>query len=496
MADRPTDPALLEEIHRRVPVGIFTMGPDGRLTSANPNAQRCLALPDPADGLDLLADPRVRAAGLDGPLRAAIEGTPASIRAVPFAPEPGRAATLDIELVPMPGTPGWHQVLAIVSDVTERLKVQRRAELFYQSFLHSHDVIEVTDRQGVLVDVNPAFERVYGYSRDEVVGLKPRIVRSPKTPDEIHRRMWADLLDPKKGRWAGEIINLDRQGREHPILLSIDAIRNASGEITHFIGVATDLSEQKSFERQVARADRLASIGQLAAGVAHELNTPLANVMLIAESLHRRAPNAWVEGRADALTKQVDAASRIVHGLLDFSRSYPPRVDEFDLASVAAEAVSFARGKQSMDIEVVEHFEVAPLPVRGDRLELLQVFVNLINNAYDAMEGKGTLTISSGVTEGLAEVAVADTGPGIPPSILPRIFEPFFTPKTDGKGTGLGLAICHGIVRAHGGVIDVATDLGRGARFTVRLPLVPGHAPSEPGDRATGRSPVAVDPIG
>ncbi len=495
MADRPTDPALLEEIHRRVPVGILTMGPDGRLTSANPNARRSLALGDAPEGLDLLADPRVRTAGLDGPLRKAVEGTPTTIRAVSFAPEPGRAITLDIELVPMPGTPGWHQVLAIVTDVTERLNVQRRAELFYQSFLHSHDVIEVTDRQGVLVDVNPAFERVYGYSREEVVGSKPRIVRSPRTPDDVYQRLWNEILDPKKGRWSGEIVNIDRQGREHPILLSIDAIRNAAGEITHFIGVATDLSEQKSFERQVARADRLASIGQLAAGVAHELNTPLANIMLIAESLHRRAPSPWVQGRADALMKQVDAASRIVHGLLDFSRNYPPRVDEVDLTEIAAEAVSFARGKQSMDIEVVEHYEVASLPVRGDRLELLQVFVNLINNDYDAMEGKGTLTISSGVAEGLAEVSITDTGPGIPPSILPRIFEPFFTTKTDGKGTGLGLAICHGIVRAHGGVIDVATELGRGARFTVRLPIVPGRAPPEPAEGAAARGSLAADEV-
>lgn len=360
---------------------------------------------------------------------------------------------------------------------------EQRERLFYQAFLHSSSAIEITDRAGVLVDVNPAFERMYGYTRAELIGHKPRIVRSPKTSASVYQTMWRDLLDPGKGEWSGEIINVDRDGREHPVLLTINSIRGEDGETTHFIGVATDLSDLKALQLQTVRAERLASLGQLAAGVAHELNTPLANIMLIAESLHRRAPNPWVSGRAESITAQVDAAARIVAGLLDFGRNHPPVVRDADLVALIHEAVEFVRGKQPPDVEIAEEDETAPLPVRVNRVQIIQVLVNILSNAYDAMDGRGRIDIRSRRTDGWAEVAIADNGPGIDPAVLPHIFEPFFTTKSEGKGTGLGLAICHGIVASHGGKIEVRTEPGAGATFLVRLPRE--HSASrEPPDAA------------
>ena len=309
---RSPDPPALEEIFEHAPVGIVTVDHEGRLTTINPAARTLFGSTDRMVGTSLLTLPTMQSSGLDHHLAATLRsGTVAHLPAFPYTSfSSGRALILDVDILPLRHDAGrGRSALLIFNDTTERAQEVERARLFYQSFLHSHEAMEVTDRNGIIVDVNPAFERVYGYPRSELVGQKPRIVRSGKTSPETYRGMWIALLDPSVGRWAGEIVNEDRAGREHPVFLTITALRSAAGEITHFIGVATDLSQQKDFERQVARADRLASLGQLSAGVAHELNTPLANIMLMAESLKRKAPNPWVASRADSITTQVEAAA-------------------------------------------------------------------------------------------------------------------------------------------------------------------------------------------
>jgi PAS domain S-box-containing protein len=453
----------------------------GRVTTVNPAASAMFGSRERLVGTSLLTLPAVRSSGLSQHLSGTLR-TGASVHppALPYVAAGGhRALLLDVQVLPLGGAGDRpHGALLLCRDLSGWAADTERAWLFYQSFLHSHEAMEVTDRNGVLVDVNPAFERIYGYPRAELIGQRPKVVRSGMTPPEVYQEMWRQLLDPTVGRWSGEIINRDRGGRDHPVLLTINALRNDVGEITHYIGVATDLSEQKEFERQVARADRLASLGQLSAGVAHELNTPLANIMLIAESLHRKAPNPWVAQRAEAITKQVEGAGRIVAGLLDFSRHHPPEVGEVDLAAAVTEAIDFTRGKLSPDVEIRSEGPTGPLFVRGDRVQLLQVFVNIINNASDAMGGRGILTILLGRDERETWVRFLDTGPGIPPEVLPHIFEPFFTTKIDGKGTGLGLAIVHGIVRSHGGTVDVETEMGKGTSFTIRLPTPHPDGPS------------------
>ena len=480
MPSRPPSSPALEDIFEHAPIGIVTVDHEGLLTTINPAAHALFGSSDRMLGTNLLELPTMRSSGLSKHISATLrKGTSAHLTGFPYTSfSSGRPLILDVDLLPLRHGPARSRgALLIFHDTTGWAQDIERARLFYQSFLHSHEAMEVTDRNGVLVDVNPAFERIYGYPRAELIGQKPRVVRSGRTPSEVYRGMWLALLDPAVGRWSGEIVNQDRAGREHPVFLTITALRNEAREITHFIGVATDLSEQKEFERQVARADRLASLGQLSAGVAHELNTPLANIMMMAESLHRKAPNPWVAGRAEAITAQVEAAARIVGGLLDFSRHHPPQVSRVDLVAAVTEAVDFARGKQSPDVEIRSEHAAAPLYVRGDRVQLLQVFVNIINNASDAMEGRGILTIRSGEDDQGPWVSFSDTGPGIPPDVLPHIFEPFFTTKTDGKGTGLGLAIVHGIVRAHGGRISVDTHVGKGTTFTLHLPSQVPEAP-------------------
>ena len=466
----PTDPDR--------PAGVAVLDHRGRLQSAN------LAMLDLLGGrfnllsTSLLESAAFADAGLQAPLEQALrEGRTCSVRAARYRTDSGKEVFLDAEFHPTLGADGGvREVILVVNDVTAGPYQAGRAAIFYQAFLHSSNGIEITDRDGVYVDVNPAFERIYGYRREELVGKRPKLISSPKTPRQVYTDMWAALRDPARGEWAGEITNVDRTGRDHPVLLEVSGLRNSEGEITYYVGVATDLTELKLLQLQSIRAERLASLGQLAAGVAHELNTPLANIMMIAESLQRRAPSTWVSTRAEAVIGQVDVASRVVAGLLDFGRHHSPVTEEVELAPLVEEAIQFVRGKRSPGVRVTAVAEAPGFRIPINRIQIQQVLVNLLNNAYDAMEDRGEIRVESRTVGDWVEISIADTGPGMLDSVLPHIFEPFFTTKMDGKGTGLGLAICHGIVTSHGGTLSVGTLLGHGTTFTIRLPRTPPKA--------------------
>jgi PAS domain S-box-containing protein len=436
-----------------------------------------------AEGLPALRGTPVPAA-LQEVLRG---GAARTLRSVELPAGPDRPARfVDVDLRRLePPDPAGPRVLALFREVSEQIAEHERARLFYASFLTSTNAIEVTDARGFLVDVNPAFERIYGYSRRECVGKKPSLVRSRHSDRQVYERMWADLLDPARGHWSGEMVNRDRQGRERPVFLTITAVHNDVGETTHYLGVAVDLTEQRAWQRMAAHSDKLTSLGQLAAGVAHEINTPLANVLLVAESIRRKTDDPWLKQRIATITGQVEAAARIVRGLLDFARRDEPQMAEHDLAQVVRDAVAFVRGKQSYDVEVTEVYPEGPLPVHVDRGGLIQVITNVINNAYEAMDGPGKIRVEVRSRHGRGEVDIVDTGPGIPPEVLPHIFEPFFTTKGEGKGTGLGLAICDAIVQAHRGSITARNVPGAGAGFLIDLPLAEAAPPPSVG-RAAG----------
>jgi PAS domain S-box-containing protein len=471
------DPEFIARAFRRAPVGLALITAPGTISRAN-QAYFELTGQSPEllgrdfhdiPGADGTWSPNIRSA-MDAALRNGDDATFRSVRSDHGTPPQG--GYLDVDVRPLePRGSEPRKVLLMVRDVTDRVREHERAALFYESFRSSTNVMQLTDAKGIIVDVNPAYERIYGYSRAECIGRKPNLVRSRHTPPEVYQRMWTDLLDPQRGYWSGEVLNRDRQGRERPVLLTITAIRDTTGTVTHYLGVAVDLSEQQSWELRAAHADKLASVGQLAAGVAHEINTPLANMMLVAESLRRRSQDPWVLSRVDRLTEQVEVAARIVRGLLDFARREEPHTTDLDLVEVAKESMAFLKGKQSPDVEIGETYPPVPVPILGDRRQLMQVVTNVLNNAYDAMGGKGRIEISVRTQGNRAELEIIDHGPGIPPESMPHIFEPFYTTKPEGQGTGLGLAICHGIVQSHHGVITARNVPGAGAGFLISLPL-------------------------
>jgi signal transduction histidine kinase len=235
-----------------------------------------------------------------------------------------------------------------------------------------------------------------------------------------------------------------------------------------------DITERSHLEQRLVQADKLSSIGLLAAGVAHEVNTPLAVISTYAQMLTKQISTDDPKARLlEKIAKQTFRASEIVNSLLNFSRTNRSEFEDLDLNRVIRETLSLVEHQlQKAAVRVEFDAEGGLPPVRGNSGKMQQVFLNLILNARDAMDDGGTLRIATRSHEGLATVEVSDTGKGIPAEDLPRIYDPFFTTKSAKKGTGLGLAVTYGIVREHNGSIEVSSKPGDGTRFRLDFPLL------------------------
>jgi len=233
--------------------------------------------------------------------------------------------------------------------------------------------------------------------------------------------------------------------------------------------------ELVAMQARVAQSERLASLGMLAAGVAHEVNNPLGGILaltgLTVEEMPKDDPN---RENLEEVIRQTERCRDIVKGLLEFSRQSKGNTEPVDLNKVLRDTLSLV-GKQALFFNVNVVCQLAPElpPVAADRAQFQQVFINILMNAVQAMHERGTITIESRYNAAAksVEVAISDTGDGIPPEQIGRIFDPFFTTKESGHGTGLGLSIAYGIVTTHRGSISVASEVGKGSTFTIRMPV-------------------------
>ncbi len=260
-------------------------------------------------------------------------------------------------------------------------------------------------------------------------------------------------------------------------------------EITHVITIGEDITDWKRVQDQVSQTEKLAAVGQLAAGVMHEINNPLATIGACVEALTLRSdelPATQAQGFDEYLRiieSELGRCKSIVDGLLDFSRPKARVKRPVELNQLVEDAVFLVKHHHKFKRITLDRQLAEGLPhIQANAEQLIQVFLSLMLNAVDAMEGDGTLTVRTRLYPSRShDVAVAfrDTGAGVPREDLPKIFEPFFTTKAPGRGTGLGLSICYGIVKEHGGRIRVDSQLGRGSVFEVVLPVTqPGEAQS------------------
>lgn len=226
-------------------------------------------------------------------------------------------------------------------------------------------------------------------------------------------------------------------------------------------------------EQTISRTDKLATLGQLAAGVAHEINTPLANISLIAESLEKHVPSDEEKKKLSIIRGQVDTAAKTVRDLLSYIRTDISEPENVDVNVLVEETLWFVSQKRHTKITIDMKLANPSPIVKGNRGQIQQVFVNIISNAYDSMGESGTITISTGASENETFISVEDTGKGISPEDMKRLFQPFFTTKK-GTGTGLGLTIANDIVERHRGRIKVESKPGKGSTFTIFLPSISG----------------------
>jgi signal transduction histidine kinase len=263
-------------------------------------------------------------------------------------------------------------------------------------------------------------------------------------------------------------------GVGEPFLQEEEHLINAvAREIEEFVKRRQAAAERSLLEQQLHHADRLTTIGHLAAGVAHEINEPLGGILGFAQ-LARKAPDV-AESTANDLDRIIASclqAREIVRKLKLFARQAPIQRTWVSLADVVQDACSLVEARcTNQGIDIVTDFDTAIPTMHADPLQLKQVLVNLAVNAMQAMPGGGRLTIATRLDGRTVVIGVKDTGFGIAEEVVTEIFSPFFTTKDVGEGTGLGLSVVHGIVTAHGGTIDIESEIGKGATFVVRLPL-------------------------
>jgi signal transduction histidine kinase len=312
------------------------------------------------------------------------------------------------------------------------------------------------------------------------MGQTPRLLRSRHQDDEFYRNMWRTILDPERGYWKGELVNLSKDGREVPVLLSITPFRDDSGKLTGYMGIAIDLTDKKELEAEVLQQDRLASIGFLASGLAHEIGTPLGVIRGRAEYLGMRqdASQPIREG-LEIITAQIDRISKLIYSLLHLARAEksgtPHPVQLSRVAEDVMNLMSHPFKKEQIELEINLPPEAKAL-VEPDRLG--QVLINLVVNALHAVQSAkaagrpGPHKVAVGLRERAREweISVSDTGTGMTEETKKHLFKPFFTTKEVGKGTGLGLSISHRIISSWGGSIQVDSAWGKGTTFRILLP--------------------------
>ena len=372
-------------------------------------------------------------------------------------------------------------------DITQRIRMHeqlKKTNIFLNNIIRcSVDGIVVIDTKGSPLIFSEGAERILGYQAGEIIADRKRLHRfyPLELAREMMRRMRSDEYGPPDRLNTTEITFYNKDGEEVPVRFSAAIIRDKGQEVGS-VGIFSDLREHRRMQKkleetqnQLLQAEKIASLGQLAAGVAHEINNPLAGILIYAEILQRdMEANASGRQHIEEIINQTLRCKQIVTRLLEFSRQSLGQKTLLSINEIISRCVKLiAKQVLFQNIQIKLSLDRELPQIFGDPGELQQVFTNLLLNAADAMNGRGRITITSCTAHERDGVIItfADTGSGIPAELRDKIFEPFFTTKPPGKGTGLGLSIVYGVIQRHGGTIEVESPHGGGTEFIIRLPL-------------------------
>jgi len=402
-------------------------------------------------------------------------------------------------------------------DITERRRDEDVLRQLSLAVEQSPVSIMITDPQARITYVNPRFTEWTGFTRREVLGRNPRFLKTGHTSPDEYKKLWRTITGGSA--WRGEFCNRKKNGELYWESVAITPIKDAKGEITRFLAIKEDITERRAMETQLRQAQKLEAIGQLAAGIAHEINTPtqfasdnltflqdswesVSELLGVYRSVIARAEGSgltgesWsaihqAEGKEDLgyITSEMPRAieqalygvqrvAKIVRAMKEFSHPDSGEIAPVDINKAIETTITVARNEWKYVAEIETCFDAGLPLVPCNVGELNQVILNLIVNAAHAIKDKikdgpkGKIKVSTSIKGDFAEIAIADTGGGIPAAIRSKVFDPFFTTKEVGKGTGQGLALAHNtIVKKYAGKIWFETEIGRGTTFFIQLPL-------------------------
>ncbi len=380
-------------------------------------------------------------------------------------------------------------IMGMMTDLSEQKRAEAESVRLFAAIEHAAEAVVITNTKGTIQYVNPAFGEITGYSREEAVGANSSILKSGKQDDAFYRKMWEQLNGGRA--WSGRLLNRRKDGTLYDEDMTISPVTDAQGNLTHFVAIKRDITENVNLTARLRQAQKMEAIGTLAGGIAHDFNNILASIFGFSElGMEEVDPASRLHDDLRHIHDAAKRAKELVSQILTFSRQaegdrYPLRME-----SVVKECMKLLRASIPTNIEFVVKSGPNCPQVVADATQMHQIIMNLCTNAYHAMRDEGgTLTVElnpffADETDGQRTpelcLTVSDTGPGMRPEILDRIFEPYFTTKTAGEGTGLGLATVYGIVASHGGTVTVSSEEGRGTTFSIYFPGAVTSAPERP----------------
>ncbi len=380
-------------------------------------------------------------------------------------------------------------MIGISRDLTKRIEMEQEMKQLAVAVEQSTESIMITSIDGSILYVNAAFEATTGYLSKEMLGHSPKLLRSDVHDALFFKNLWKTISSGKT--WEGELTNRKKDGSLYVEEVIIYPIRCDAGEVINYVSISRDITKEMAIEKHFRQQQKMNAIGELAGGISHDFNNILTAILgyvsLCMDSVEKESDTY---SYLKEVVKAGDRATRLVRQILTFSRQEEQKFHPLQLQYIIDDSLDMVQTTMNKSIVVKKEIGQNCGSILGDTTQLEQVMVNLCANAVHALgkEGSGALSVSLRQVEindrksndqmveldpgSYACITVCDTGCGMPPEVLERIFEPYYSTKKKDEGTGFGLSIVHGIVRKHRGIINVESEVGKGTTFTIYFPIL------------------------